>query len=366
MKRTWCSAVLLLLAAVFSFADNAHDYTIYIEGTTTIAEHQVFFTENFRMEAEAFGFTVADDKADAGYTFRFDVEPYDSDQFIIQITLVLNESGKNLVSFSRLFTDLDEMYEYTQFLFFNAIVLIPRPVEIQTVTEVQTVTKVETVVETVAEQENDDWRNKWLYVRASVEYPVSFFMLKGNGLIGGVGVYEGTFDSPNRVSPLDNRIYALPAATLGAELQFLDFMSAELKFQASMGSSADSNFVSMTAGADLKFPLKMFKNLVLQPYGTFLVPLNTPSVFSKFPFFAAGGGFQFGIKGGSSGVFFIDVNYVFSFGDAVMKNSYGELYPEPKDIHYRRSVLGLGIGYKYGFVTRKKEEVNTPESTTPP
>ena len=349
MKRAWCSIVLLILAATSSFAENARDRNIYIEGIAENAEHYSFFMKNFKVEAEGFGYTVVADKVDAAYTFRFEVEPYDSAQFIIQITLFYNDTSARIVSFSRLFNNLEEMNEYTQLLFFNAIVLIPKSDEGQTITEVRT------VVETAKEQKNDDWRNKWLYVRASFDYPVTFYLLKGNGLIDGVGVYEGTFDSPTRVSSIDNRVYALPGATLGAELQFLDFMSAEFKFQISMETLANKYHASLAAGADLKFPLKFFDNFVLEPYGTLSIPLNILSDYSKYPLFAAGGGIQFGIKGGSSGVFFIDVNYMVSLSDAVMKNPYEELYPQPKGIHYRRSVLGLGIGYKYGFFNRKQE-----------
>ena len=46
-------------------------------------------------------------------------------------------------------------------------------------------------------------------------------------------------------------------------------------------------------------------------------------------------------------------NYMY-FGDVGRINPHGDLYPNPKVIHYRRSVIGLGIGYKVGFIDRKK------------
>jgi hypothetical protein len=65
-----------------------------------------------------------------------------------------------------------------------------------------------------------------------------------------------------------------------------------------------------------------------------------------------GGGMQVGIKGGSKGIIFIDINYMY-FGDAVILNPDKELYPEPPVIYYKRSVIGLGIGYKFGYFNRK-------------
>jgi hypothetical protein len=56
--------------------------------------------------------------------------------------------------------------------------------------------------------------------------------------------------------------------------------------------------------------------------------------------------------GGRSGSFFIDINYMHSFGDALLFNPYADLYPDPPVIHYQHFVIGVGIGYKFGFFDR--------------
>ena len=342
MKKVWCFAFLIMLTALYSFAGDTSERTIYIEGTATIPDQRTFFIDNFRMEAVGQGFEVKSNKSDAEYTFQFEVSPYDDTLFLIRVTLILNETNARIVSLSMFFTRLEDMYEHNQYLFYQAIMYIPQPVE------------VETVVKTVPAPENYDWRNKWLYLRASFNYPITFYRLMDDGLIGGIGIYDGPFDTPTRVSPLDNSIVAMPGGTLGAEVQFLDWMSAEVNFQLSFGRPGFFLFANYALGAELKFPLKFFKSFVIEPYGALAFYLNKSPVYDDFPRFALGGGVQVGVKGGSRGVIFIDVNYMQHLGDVVMYNTYNPLYPDPPVIHYQRFILGLGIGYKFGFFDRKK------------
>jgi len=93
---------------------------------------------------------------------------------------------------------------------------------------------------------------------------------------------------------------------------------------------------------------------MLEPYGAIVVPVSTSSkVFNSFPMLAFGGGFQFGTKGWkNTGSVFLDINYMY-YGDTEVNNSYGEYAPKPEVIHYQRSVIGLGIGYKFGVISRK-------------
>ncbi|MCL2128260.1 MAG: hypothetical protein FWH38_08395, partial [Treponema sp.] len=242
MKKLWIAPVFALLAAASSFASDLESVNIHIEGTATLEEHWDFFMNNFAIEAAGAGYTVVEDKDEAEYTLQFQAEPYEEEnpgEFSVQITVVRNEDGAEVLCFDYYFTSLDEINELNQFLFFQATISIPRPkeVEVETVTE----TVYETVFETVVEEklvpvpESDDWRNKWLYARVSADYPITFYKLKGDGLIGGVAVYEGPYDSPTRVSPLDNSIVAMPGVTVGAELQFLNWMSVEPFFQLTLG-----------------------------------------------------------------------------------------------------------------------------------
>jgi hypothetical protein len=202
--------------------------------------------------------------------------------------------------------------------------------------------------------DSEDWRNKWLYLRASFDFPTTFYTLKGDDLINGTGIYNDKV-SPPRVQQLDNKVVALPAMTLGAEVQLLNWLSLEPNFQVGWEYLNDQDFLNMAAGLQIKFPLKFIRNIMLEPYGVISYPVLTlPETFDSFPIIAFGGGFQFGIKGGRIGSAFIDINYMYyCFGDAVINNPYGELFPKPGVIHYQRSVIGLGIGYKFGAFNRK-------------
>jgi len=79
---------------------------------------------------------------------------------------------------------------------------------------------------------------------------------------------------------------------------------------------------------------------------------TSAAVFDSLPLLGVGGGVQIGAKGGKSGSVFIDVNYMYYLGDTKIHNPYTD-YPNPSIINYRRSVIGLGVGYKFGFINRK-------------
>ena len=119
-----------------------------------------------------------------------------------------------------------------------------------------------------------------------------------------------------------------------------------------MGDTRNDTFINLLAGAELKFPIKYFENFMIEPYAAFALPLMVSDIFHDFPPFALGGGLQFGTKGGKNGALFVDIKYMLCLTDAVMFNPYGELFPKPSVIHYQRFVIGLGVGYKFGFIDR--------------
>ncbi|MDR0447298.1 MAG: hypothetical protein LBH07_01370 [Treponema sp.] len=394
IKNIWRLLAFLALAFVLPLAVEAQNRFVFIEGTGT-AEQQAFFLENFKMEGIAAGYNIVANKSHAGYVFRFDVTPQTQPgekPFHIQITLLRNFDNFELVTFDYPFTRLDEMYDVTQYLFLKAVVYIPvadgsraapgtpgapggaaadripeerevidmltrileavAPHEVQDGQRPREIRDTGEAWEPGETRENTDWQNKWLYARLSLDFPIVIYNLQPNGLIGGTGVYEGTFQNPTSVSQLDNKYVALPGITLGLEIQFLNWMSVEPIFLASLGDPFTRNYLNMTAGINLKAPLKFFRGIIVEPYGAFLYPLKKAPAFIEFPLFGFGGGLQLCIKAGKWGAAFIDLNYLY-FGDTVMINPYGDLYPKPDRIHYNRTVIGLGIGYKYGLFNRK-------------
>jgi hypothetical protein len=322
-----------------SFAADVNNTTIFLEGTAARPEQLAYFMENFEVEGTAAGYVFAEKKADAGYTFKFRVEPYSNpvdplSQFIIFISLILNENDSEMLSFGWPFANLEEMYEYNQYIFLRTVINIPRP-----------------EAQTQIVQEDDSWRNKWLYVRASFDFPITFYKLMGDGLLDGIAV---TDPSGTKAVPIDNLVIALPALTLGIEVQIFKWLSVEPQFQAGWEYLQDENFFTMTAGLEVKFPLKFVKHIMLEPYAAVVMPiLQTKDIFDSFPIIGFGGGLQLGIKAGKPGVLFADVNYMY-FGNTGMHNPFGDYFPEPPVIHYQRSAIGLGLGYKFGLINRKK------------
>ena len=234
MKQTWFF-LFFLFAAVSSFATELPKRSLYIEGSAEQSAHRTFFMTNFRMEASALGFTVTDNKDEAAFTFKFHVQGHTSEndpsvKHIISISLIDNETGAEMVSFGWPFSQLEDMYEYNQHVFYIATVLIPGTGEDTTV---------------IAQAADDNkWKNKWLYIRASVDYPVTFYALQGTGLIGGQGSYVGTYESPAYVQHIEHKILPQPGITVGAELQFLNFMSSELNLQFNMGDPKTYAFLT--------------------------------------------------------------------------------------------------------------------------
>lgn len=359
-------ALFLLFLPLLALSLYAQDIglpnrNIFIDGTADVSSHRTFFMDNFRMEAVSLGFNVVQNRAEAGYIFRFDAQRYEGD-YIVLLTLILNEGNVEIVSFGWPYSDINEMYEYNQYVFFKAVVLIPGIDE----------EGLRALMEQAVKQAAPDvrWRNKWVYFRASLEFPITFYMLQPDGLIGGKGAYDGSFASPTRTAPLDNKVMALPAITLGVEVQPLDFLTVEPKIMAGWEHLNNLDFLVLAAGINLKVPIKLKSNVVLSPYGSFTLPLflfgndtgepnvfnGSTKVFDSFPLFGIGGGVQFNIKAGSSGAFFVDLSYMFYIGQAGINNSLGELYPNPPIIYYQRSVIGIGVGYKFGIVDRKQQK----------
>ena len=311
-------------------------------------DHLDFFKRSFAMEADGCGYVITNTMSEALHTLRFRVvsnniyDPeYDMEieQYTITLTLQRNADNSTLVTFDYNFASVDETYPFLRTLFLNSVTPIPIPF----LTE-----------ESLEAARGNHWY-KWIYLRASFDYPITFYILQPEGLVGGIGVYytDPITEKRSRVDSLDHIIRGMPGATLGAEFQLLNFLCLEFDFQLYMGDTRNNYFVNMATVGELKFPIK-FRNVMLVPYGAFSYALAYSPVFSDFPPLAAGGGLQACARAGKKGILFLDVQYMFSFTDAVMHNPH-ELTPEPEVIHYKRSQLGIGIGYKFGLVDRPKK-----------
>jgi hypothetical protein len=342
LKGGWLFALFTFALPIF--AQSREDVSVYIAPVLASPGQASYFKENFTTETIGAGYSVSDDAKDADYTLKLEVKPNmilyddgsleqappDEKQYILHISLVENEENSEVVSFSFAFTSTDEMYDFNLFLLYEAMANVP-------------MTKFGTI-----KVQTENWRNKWLYFRASFDYPITFYQLMSPDVL--------TSDTdPSRVLPLEHKISPFPAVTFGLELQYLNWMSTELSFNLSFADPFGHSFIPAIQ-IEQKFPIKPSRNFMIEPYAAASFPVATTINSIQFPRLGVGGGVQLGVRGGEMGAFFVDINYVHFLGDVVVKNPWVENYPNPDRIKYTRFVVGLGIGYKIGFFNRKYKE----------
>jgi hypothetical protein len=329
---------LIMLKAVTAFAQTRSDIQVYISPVKGTPEQAAFFMDNFTMETQGAGYTVTNNISHADYILNLEVQPnvilYDDGttepappgepQYNLIIKLEREEDDVEVLAFSFQFTELDEMYDYNLYLLYNAMANVP-------------FTKLGDI--------EYWWRNKWVYFRASFDYPVTFYQLKSQNR-------KWNPSDEREQIPIDNKIIPFPAVTFGVEFQYLNWMSTEMNFNLSFNDPMSNSFIP-SIQIEQKFPIKPSKHFMLEPYAAVSFPMDTSSNVVNFPKFGVGGGFQFGVKGGNMGAFFVDVNYIYYLGNVTMRNSDSH-YSQPTNIDYTRFVLGLGIGYKFGLFNRPK------------
>ena len=331
--------LFLLTAAMSVYAQTREDILIYIAPVAGMPEHAAFFHDHFEMEVFAANYSITDNPRDADYIFQLEAKPniivYDDGseeaappgepQYVLQLDLIRVEDDVEIVSFAFFFTEREDIYEHSLTMVYQAMANVP-------------ITRLGHV------DESDRWRNKWLYIRMSFDYPV----VTTHQLLSSPTIAHS---NDTDFLTLDHMVRAVPGLTVGLELQFLDWMSAEIGFICRFGDASGNYTFIPGAELQLKFPIKPARYFMLEPYVITQTKANTSQSYRSFPWLGVGAGFQFGIKGGESGAFFIDINFVYSVGDVVMKNPAGTDW-YPRDIKYRRYSVGIGFGYKLGFFDR--------------
>jgi hypothetical protein len=338
VKKTLCVLVLIFCTFSAVYAANSKNIILIIQGTGQPAFVQGF-KEALIIEAKAAGYDITETPSMAKYAIRFSVEFDQAAQrskFTVSLVKVVDQYV--IVSMEYMFADEEEMLLYSQLVFFMLMANLPDN-------------------EVAASAPLDDgWRNKWVYLSPYFDYSIMFLALNPAGLHKGA-----TFNDPKTLfNHLDNKVVTMPGIGVGLELQFLNFMSIEPGALISSEQVISEHAMwNIALSGKLKFPLKFIGNAVLEPYGAFVYSMRFPQndavePFALYPQYAYGGGIQVSLKAGKSGAFFFDVNYIY-YGDTGLKNPYGDYTPNPKIIHYDQAILGLGVGFKFGFGDRKRK-----------
>jgi hypothetical protein len=345
MKKHIMLSLVFLAGAMSAFTQTRQDVNIFIAPVMGTPEQALFFQENFTTECIGAGYSVARNSGDADYTLKLEVKPNivlyddgtqeqappDEKQNILQITLVKNEDNTEVVTFAFAFTTTEEMYDFNLYLLYEAMANVP-------------MSKENSIVR------SDNWRNKWLYLRASFDYPITFYQLNEPEAIWGYNPNYPNNDQHIMWHNMDHRISPFPALTVGLELQYLKWMSTEANFNLSFSDPMNNAFIPAIQ-VEQKFIIKPTERFMLEPYAVVSFPMNTSSANVQFPKLGVGGGAQLGVRAGDRGVLFVDINYIYFLGNVVMKNE-DQNYPNPDVVTYTRFSVGLGFGYKIGFFDR--------------
>jgi len=173
-----------------------------------------------------------------------------------------------------------------------------------------------------------NWSNKWLYAGLSAFWsPRAYF---------------GSTESVH---------YANFGGGVSAELHFLDFMSFEMGIElvpdkVRYNNSEDYRNIILEIPLMIKYVHKFTDFYLLEPYvgAQFNMPLYDTTKPAPFSWMI---GVMGGVKAGP-GVLYIEPRYTRDFGDSSIR------FSETADpFKYKRSIVHFGIGYKYGFFTRK-------------
>ena len=345
MKKT-AFLVMLICAASVLYAQTRDDILIHIPMPTggTTAEQQ-FFQEQFVIETTGAGYTVTDTQRRSDYLLRLEIKanmvtyddgsegpaPPEEPQKLLEVRLVRTHDNTEIVKFSFPFDEKEEMYDFNLYLLYQAMANVP-------------------MTKLTAQISTDHWRNKWLYVKASYNFTLVGYTANEDrdnrewGPVMNGGTVDYTWIELRDV----NKQIAVTSPygiTLGAELQFLNWMSAEAYFKLLTNEIGGSSVVPVF-GLGLKFPLKPAKHYMLEPYAIVEFAENTSEYFQNAVPLALGGGAQLGVKGGEMGAFFVDASYTINLGDLHYKRD------QNKDVYYSRWTLAICLGYKVGFFNR--------------
>jgi len=173
-----------------------------------------------------------------------------------------------------------------------------------------------------------EWSNKWLYAGLSVFWSPR--------------VYFGSTESVN---------YANIGGGASLELHFLNFLSFETGLEivpdwVRYSNTDDFRNLILEIPFLLKYVAKFTDYYLVGPYAgvQFNMPLYDTTKPAPFSWMV---GILSGVKAGH-GIFYTESRYTMDIGDSSFR------FNETADPYkYRRSSLHIGLGYKYGFFTKK-------------
>jgi hypothetical protein len=339
---------MLVLALLFCGAlslaaqsrSNASVYVAPVTGRGGKPDDNSLFYNQLLYELTDQKVSLANAQRDAEYSLYGSVAPSGgAGQFVFHLALINNKTGAITVEGELLYgtpEDTDQLFSVlvTSLLYtIPAETVQPAPVTAATVPADNTPPEIgkEEPAKTA------DWRDKWLYLGLAAKWSPRYYV--GKDITKDGTIYLG-------IPPLGG---------ISAELHFLNFMSFEVgagvagdKLKADPGKVAYSN-LNIEIPLLLKFCLKPGANFMFEPYaGACLSFPISSKVKNTIPdMFSGLAGFQYGVKAGPGAVF-IDLNGAIDISGSTVKSATGT-----KVKPYRRVIVRLGLGYKFGLFQRE-------------
>ena len=306
---------ILLFCASFSLYAQTRSAAIFVPqvtGTGAKPTDNDYFHKQLLNEVSYQNFILAKEIKDAEFNLvaklseKRDNVPRGVRQYNIHLLLIDNKTGKTTAEGELIYEVTDDIKD-----------LFP--------------TLVSTLLNTIPESAgSDNWRNKILYAGASAIWSPRIYSSES------VATYLTGF-----------------GGGVFAEYHFLNFLSVEA------GVEIATDNVKVTAKAKdsysnllleipvlIKYVNKPGDNFMLEPYAG--IHFNIPfKEATKPPLISALVGFQYGVKLGP-GIIFIDPRFSMDIGKSVL-NTAASVRP----LSFQRYIIHLGIGYKFGFFTKR-------------
>jgi len=312
-KYVLCLWVFLCGFALY--AQNIPSYYIYIApvgGVGKGPEDNAFFAGSLAAEVTANNHVITGKQSRSEFTITPELGPMTGQAgqlFLFRITLTDSKSKKIITEQELVYSSLEEA---------NGLIKVMTDSAFSAITAMH--------------GEIDAWRNKWLYLGAS------FFWAPR--------IYHGEDRSVQMVNF---------GGSVSAELQFLNFMSAETGLTMvpdwfgihSMEGNEYQNWI-LEIPVLIKFPFKPAAYYMIEPYMGLHINIPIYNV-SSFPLVSWETGLQYGVKAGP-GIFFISASYATDIGTnpSTVRKTDGVRIP------FSRNMINLGVGFKYGLFTRYK------------
>jgi hypothetical protein len=331
--RKFIGITAFFFASIALFGQSRDDVTVFVAPTTGgKPEDRAFFDENIKMEVMGANYIIVNSRGESDYVISLSIteeEDWDDPLVmvnVLNILLIDNADGHEVVQFSWDYKEIEEMYEWNLHLIYQAMANVP-------------LTKLTAVPDT------NHWRNKWLYLTAYgyANFQFGFFD-------------ENLIPDTERLNRAAYTFYLSPSIGLGLELQFLNFMSLELGFiGAQQNFGGDSSGMKFVLPVLLKFPIKPSRHFMLEPYGGIQANMP-PSTNIQPPVFSWVGGFQYGVKSGERGALLIDLRITGDlFGSTRVWANLDEKGNKWVDVDVFD--VYFGIGFKVGFYNRNKVDL---------